>query len=100
MSNPTVVLTTSKITLPANSTKAYGSNGATPGNYYQASVSISEIGGNAKISVENGWSSLNGGSWNGPTYRLTNPSSGEVTCNLKIVSIGSDTESLELFELE
>lgn len=91
MSNTNVTFATSSITIPANSSKSYGNKGASPKNFYQASVTISESGNNGSISVENGWSMIDGDYWNGPTFLLVNKGDKDVTCNLQVVSIGPDT---------
>jgi len=100
MSNASVSFSTSVITIAAHSSVSYGNNGASPSNFYQASVTINSATGNANLSVANGWSCLNGGTWNGPYFLITNPNPFAVTCNLQVVAIGPNAGSISLEQLK
>jgi hypothetical protein len=100
MANSNVSFSTSVQTIPANSSVSYGNNGASPDNFYQASITINSATGNADLSVTNGWQCLNGGTWNGPYFLITNKSSVDVTCNLQVVAIGPSASALNLEQIK
>ena len=101
MSSTNVTFATYQVTIPANSSKKYGNKNSSPLNYYSSSVSIpaTENFSSAYLHVDNGWRMINGDYWTGPEFWITNSADQDVTCNLQVISVGTDSSSIEIEEI-